>query len=464
MNARVNALTEHAAAEYFVFASADERHAQWLAGALAEAGALEQVALDATAFVQRIAAVNPSLVFVDFSGGRSVAAAAAVQAARAASPGLQVIAVGSVAEPDSALAALRAGVRDFIDLSASPQEAHTIARQVIDSIVEPMSRQGRLTVLLGARVGMGVTTLAANLAVLLQQRGAAHKREALLFDLGLPASDGTLLLDTESELHFVEAVRNLRRFDHTFVHTALSHHTSGLAVTTLPPDLAELRQVSYAASIGLLNRLRAFFDQQIVDLGGFPNSEFIGNAVQAADETWLVCDQSVASIVSAAAVLETLEAGVVDRERLRSKLRLVVSKHDRELGLDAQQIAQRLNLELLATLPERRVALGRAANQGQLLAETTPRDPYVRALDALMERLDGMPSRAPASRGAAGPADAARARATGPDAAAPRTAASGTASGNAAAPGAAVSGTSTAAATRVLGALRRFIPTSNKRS
>jgi pilus assembly protein CpaE len=248
------------------------------------------------------------------------------------------------------------------------------------------------------------------------------------------------------------------------VHTALSHHASGLAVTTLPPDLAELRQVSYGASIGLLNRLRAFFDQQIVDLGGFPNSEFIGNAVQAADETWLVCDQSVASIVSAAAVLETLEAGVVDRERLRSKLRLVVSKHDRELGLDAQQIAQRLNLELLATLPERRVALGRAANQGQLLAETTPRDPYVRALEGLLERLDGMPSRTPASRSAAGQAQAARTRATGAEAPAHRAASSGTASADATAPAAATPGTSSAAATRVLGALRRFIPTSNKRS
>jgi len=442
MNARANALTEHTAADYFVFASAVERHAQWLAGALAEAGALEPVGLDASLFVQRIAAVNPSLVFVDFSGGRSAAAAAAVQAARAASPGLQVVAVGSLAEPDSALAALRAGVRDFIDLSATPQEAHAIARQVIDSIVEPMSRQGRLTVLLGARVGMGVTTLAANLAVLLQQRGAARSHEALLFDLGLPASDGTLLLDTESALHFVEAVRNLRRFDHTFVHTALSHHPSGLAVTTLPPDLAELRQVSYAASIGLLNRLRAFFDQQIVDLGGFPNNEFIANAVQAADETWLVCDQSVASIVSAAALLDTLDGAVTDRERVRSKLRLLVNRHDRELGLDAQQIAQRLNLELLATLPDRRVALGRAANQGQLLAQSAPRDPYVRALEALMERLDGAPPRGAGAAGAVGQAQATRGAAV-----------QGTAMHGAAVPGAAAPGrtSSDAAAQRAAG-------------
>jgi pilus assembly protein CpaE len=448
MNARVNALTEHAAADCFILASGAEPHAQWLAGALAQAGALEQVALEPAAFAQRIAVVNPSLVFVDFTGGNGPAASAAVQAARDALPGLPVVALGTLREPDSALAALRAGVRDFIDLAAPPHDAQAVVRQVIDSIVEPVSRQGRLTVLLGARVGMGVSTLAANLAVLMQRRGAAHRRDALLFDLGLPAGDGTLLLDAQSDFHFVDAVRNLRRFDQTFVHNALSHHASGLALTALPPDLADLRQVSYAASIGLLTRLRAFFDQQIVDLGGFSNSEFIANVVQSADEAWLVCDQSVASIVSAAQTLDALFRTAPDVERLKSRLRLVIGKYDSGLGLDAQQIAQRLGIEWLASLPERRIALGRAANEGQLLIDAAPRDPYVRALDALAARLEGAGAAAAPAAGRGGADERAR-RSDGahPDASARDTAERG---GHSAA--------------RVLDALRRIIPTSNRRS
>jgi pilus assembly protein CpaE len=402
-----------------MFASPVDAHVHWLAGAVAAAGALEQVSLEPAAFKQRIAAMNPTLVFVDFSGGHAAAASAAANAAHIAYPGLQIVAVGSLNEPEGALAALRAGVCDFIDLSAPPEQAQSITRQVLDSLVEPVIRQGRLTVLLGARVGMGVSTLAANLSVLLQRRGAPRRREALLFDLGLPAGDGMLLLDARSDFHFVEAVRNLRRFDQTFVHTALSHHASGLALTTLPPDLADLREVSHASSVSLLNQLRAFFDQQIVDLGGFANSDFIANVVQAADDAWLLCDQSVASVVSAAGVLETLHGASVDTR----KVRLIVSKHDRELGLGAAQIAQRLDLELLATLPERRAALVDALNQGHLLADTAPRDPYVRALDALVTRLDG-------GRQAAGPAR---------DPAAP-------------------------AAPSALGVLRRFISTSNRRS
>jgi pilus assembly protein CpaE len=248
---------------------------------------------------------------------------------------------------------------------------------------------------------------------LLHRRDAPQGRQTALFDLGLPAGDGSLLLNTRSEFNFVEAVRNLRRFDQTFVHTALSHHPSGLALTSLPPNLADMREVSYSSSISLFNRLRAFFDQQIVDLGGFSNSEFIAHVVQAADETWLLCDQGVASIVSAVGVLDALREEGVDV----SQVRLLVNRFDPDLGLTAAQIAQRLDIPLLGTLPERRVPLGQAVNQGQLLIDASARDPYVRALEPLVERLGGATRQAGQARGKS-----------------------------------------------TLGALKRFIPTSNKRS
>jgi pilus assembly protein CpaE len=385
MNARTHSLTERAIADYFVFASLDDEHVHWLAETLIGAGAVEAVTLDPAMLTQRIATLNPSLVYVDFSGGRAAAASAAASAVRAGYPGLQIIAIGSLAEPESALAALRAGVRDFIDLSAPPADALRITRQVIDNLVEPVSRHGQVTALLGARIGMGVSTLAANLAVMLQRRDVAQGRQAVLLDLGLPAGDGSLLLNTRSEFNFVDAVRNLRRFDQTFVHTALSHHASGLALTSLPPNLADMREVSYSSSISLLNRLRAFFDQQIIDLGGFTNSEFIAQVVQSADDTWLLCDQGVASIVSAVGVLDALREQGVNTDNVH----LIVNKFDPDLGLAAAQIAQRLDVTLLTTLPERRLPLGQAANQGHLLAETSTRDPYVRALEPLIEHLGG---------------------------------------------------------------------------
>jgi pilus assembly protein CpaE len=383
MNAAVEPLTERAFVDHFVFASSSETNTRWLADTLLAAGALEQASLDPALLAQRIEALQPSLVFVDFSAAHIDAATCAVHAMRALSPQLQIVAVGTLAEPEGALAALRAGVRDFIDLRAGADEARRIARHVLDHVTEPLARYGRLTVLLGARVGVGVSTLAANLAVLLQRRRVVAGGQAALVDLGLPAGDAVLHLNTRSEFDFVEAVRNLRRFDGTFVHTALSRHASGLVLTTLPPDLSMLRTISFTSAVALLNRLRAFFDQQLVDLGGFANVEFIAQVARAADEVWLVCDPSIASVVSAADLLRELGAAQFDT----SGVGLIVNQFDPRLGLAAEQIASQLDLPLITTLPSRRVPLGRATNQGKLLAETAERDPYVRAVAALAQRL-----------------------------------------------------------------------------
>ena len=108
MNARTHSLTERAVTDSFVFASLADEHVRWLAETLIAAGRVEAVTLDPATLTQRIAVLNPSLVFVDFSGGRAAAASAAASTVRAAYPGLQIVAIGSLAEPESAIAALRA--------------------------------------------------------------------------------------------------------------------------------------------------------------------------------------------------------------------------------------------------------------------------------------------------------------------------------------------------------------------
>jgi pilus assembly protein CpaE len=408
MNARIQSLCEPAVTDYFVCASQQEAHVRWLADTLVSAGAVEAALLEPGALAQRITGLNPAIVFIDFSDGNTAASIAAA-AVRATHPGLPIVALGSLAQPESTLAALRAGVRDFIDVSAPAEDALRTTRGLLANVGEPASRHGKLVALLGARAGMGVSTLAANLSVWLQKRavsaasggvpngGLPASRQTALVDLGLPAGDGALFLNTRCEFHFIDAVHNLRRIDRTFVNTALTRHASGVALTTLPADLGGLRDVSYASCAGLLNRFRAFFDQQIVDLGGFSNREFVAQITTAADEAWLVCDQGVASIVSAADLLTGLRDAGVDTDRVR----LVVNQYDPALDLTPAQIAERLGLSLIGTLPSRRVAIGHAANQGKLIVDMAERDPYVRALESLAARLPGV-SATPAPRSAAG--------------------------------------------------------------
>jgi pilus assembly protein CpaE len=394
----------------FLCASAQPSRLARLSSALAAAGKVAAASFDDEQLMQDIEATKPALLFLDFDA--TAVAGALAQTVRRAYPALPIIALGSEAEGDIALTAMRAGARDLLDIEpkgATPEALHIAAMRALDMVsrllAEPVSadstaRRGKLIVLLGARAGAGVSTLAANLSVALQKRLARRKtgaQSAALLDLGLPAADSTLLLDTPSELHFHDAVRNLRRFDDTFVHTAFARHASGLALMTLPADLAEMRTISYAAAVKTLDRLRAFFDYQIVDLGGFSNLEFVSHVIDAADTVWLVCDANVASAVSAASLVASLEAAHEAEPGVsRRKPELIVNKYDPTGHLAAEALATRLNLPLAAVLPARAQTLMRAVNQGQLLSETQPKDPYTRAVDAIAAQIAGDAEPAPA--------------------------------------------------------------------
>ena len=367
--------------DFFLFNTAQLEPRQWLADALGNLGRLVVEAGPPDAFLEQVGTVNPGMVFLHFSREQALASSRLAEQLTKLYPGLALVAVGNAGEPDIMLAALRAGAKDFVDMTAPPAGAIEIVRRlmVARGQAEP-ARRGKVVAVLGARVGVGATTLATNLAA------AVHKRshgEVLLMDLGLPSRDGSLYMNISPGFHFVEGVRNLRRFDQVFVHTALARHGNGVAVLPLPATLAEMRDISFMEALGLLNRLRAFFDLQVVDLGGFSNVDFMAHLVKAADMVVMVVDQSVGAIVSAAELLQELKKRDVQREDLH----LLVSRFEARLGVDAQQIAQRLEAPSVGTLPDRREPLVLALNRGVVLADDSPADPYVRAVGQLVDRL-----------------------------------------------------------------------------
>ncbi|RYZ10459.1 MAG: histidine kinase [Comamonadaceae bacterium] len=384
----------------YLFASGDADNARWLIEALQRNGTVVPVALDPAVLDERIAAIGPQAVFLDFSKEQATAASIAHQRLKRDWPALALLGTGSAAESVSVLSALRAGVEDFIDLSAPVEDAPATLLAVLERRrTQQVSARGRTVALLGARAGLGVTTLATSLSLLLQDAGnrasglppdaaagagaLTGRRGVALLDLGLPPRDGLLALDAQSSFSFVDGVRNLRRLDQTLLHTALAHHASGMAVLPLPSSLTQVREISHAESVALIRRLADFFDFQVADLGGFSTTDFIAQTVQEADKSLIVCDQSLGGIVSTANLLRELQARGLEAARFS----LVVNKMDGGVGLPARDIAERLGLPLAHVLPMRSTALLAAASRGEMLVRTARADPYVQAVSGLARGL-----------------------------------------------------------------------------
>ncbi len=266
-------------------------------------------------------------------------------------PDLALVAVGSTApdQLDGVVAALRAGLRDILDLDAATADIDTVLRRAggaapIRSVAPEPAHKARLVLVLGVRAGVGSSTLAVHLGVLAQQLGhpggaatadadpAQHDNSLLLLDLGQPAgSEGGPVAD---------------------------------------PAV-------------LVQRLRGVFDTVLCELGGAPVRQIPRSLLNSADEIWLVADQAIGTLVSLDLALRQLEAlGARD-----ARLQLVVNRHDEAGGLAPTQIAERFALPLLATLPDCH-RLRASANHGHLLLQDAPRDPYLRALTPLLARLD----------------------------------------------------------------------------
>jgi len=392
MNAPRDSIPE-TGSETYLFASSNGSHITWLTDALGSLGSVVVLAPDTKSLDERIALLGPVAVFIDFSPEQSAMASQLHQRLKRDWPTLPVLATGTSAEPAAMLSALRAGVDDFIDMAAASTEAVITLRALLDrrGTLQGGTR-GSTLALLGARAGLGVTTLATSLALTLNDQlvqaparpqGRSVRHGVALLDLGLPARDGLLYLDTQSGFSFVDGVRNLRRLDQTLLHTALAHHSSGVAVLPLPASLAQVREISHADSVTLIKRLADFFDFQIADLGGFSTLDFVAQTVREAQQAWVVCDQSIGGIVSTANMLKELRTRGVETERLA----LVVNRFDSHVGLSAKDIAERLELPLRHVLPSRGAQLLAAASRGEMLVRTSRGDPYAQAVTGIARSL-----------------------------------------------------------------------------
>lgn len=357
----------------------------WLSDAVGDRMMLVRESGTFAEISKRVGLVSPNAAIVDFSPQVGLDPSLIVKELTDLSPELPVIALGSKAATDALVKALRSGVRDFLDLESSPGEIQKVMGTVLEKAPRPSGeRKGYALMVLGARQGVGATTLSVNLAA---QLNKANNDQTLLLDFGLPLGDALVHLPCEEKqgaMDFVECVRSLRRFDATLAKTAFRRHSeTGVAILSLPKNLADLREISASDALKFLNLIKSYFENVVIDLCGFSNIDFVASLLRSADQTLLVTPQTVPGVVTAAELMKAL----ADKGVKSSTFDLVVTPHLKELALTPESISSKLTTERVHTLPDRRLALSNAVNEGTVLSLLDSRDPYTKAVAKILEDL-----------------------------------------------------------------------------
>ena len=175
---------------------------------------------------------------------------AAVAALRRQHPTTGIVIVAAALEPVLMLEAMRAGVTEFVTAPLTAPELQAAISRVSTPAV--LTAAGQVFVFLGAKGGVGTTTIAVNVATALAQ---LETGSTLLMDLHLAYGDAAIFLGTEPRFSILDALDNVHRLDRAFFRGLVSHTRGGLdflgssdRASSRPVDAAAVRALVETAS------------------------------------------------------------------------------------------------------------------------------------------------------------------------------------------------------------------------
>ncbi|MEO7169138.1 MAG: pilus assembly protein CpaE, partial [Sphingomonas sp.] len=211
---------------------------------------------------------SPQILFVDLSeSGDPLNDINAL--AEVCEPGTVVIAAGQVNDVRLYRDLVVSGIQDYLLKPLSPdmlREAFTHAQTVLNApkqVDASGERPHCSTAFIGARGGVGSSTLATSVAWILSEKGG---RTTALLDLDVHFGTGALALDLEPGRGLTDAIENPSRIDGLFIERAMVKSSETLSVLSAEAPINSPVLTDGAAFYQLQEEMRAAFECTIVDL------------------------------------------------------------------------------------------------------------------------------------------------------------------------------------------------------
>jgi pilus assembly protein CpaE len=176
--------------------------------------------------------------------------------------GSQVMALGSVNDVNYFRRIMRTGARDYLIKPIEADELGAIFVR-LEQPGDGVTPKGRVVGMIGARGGVGVTTLAINAAFLMADK---LSRRTALVDMDIYAGNIALALDIEPTRGLREALDDPERVDETFLQNAMAKFGKSLHVLATEEAFDDTVRLTDDKVLMLADTIRANFDMAIMDL------------------------------------------------------------------------------------------------------------------------------------------------------------------------------------------------------
>ncbi len=325
---------------------------------------------------------RPDVVIV----GYNRAVDAALQLAdelRRTLPNITLVALADAPDSSAILGAMRAGYKEFVTLPADSNRLRQTVRAAASNQSDEEER-GRVVCLVGAKGGVGTTTLAVHLAA---ELAAIHR--VLLVDLDLGMGDAAPMMDLQPRDSLGELLSRADRLDERVLTSAVVVHKSKVNVMTTPDDMQSIGEVRADDLYNILSIAAKAYQWVILDCGTFHNDPVV-LAMQVSDIVMLVTTPDVMSVRDAFRRVRSVTSLGVEKDRLR----LVVNRWHKAAYVSKKDIQQNLGLPVAATVSDDPRHVEQALNEGRLIRDVNRRCDAARDIANLVALLteDGPPA------------------------------------------------------------------------
>lgn len=287
----------------------------------------------------------------------------------------------------------RAGAFEYLrrpvqrdDLVAAIDKVSRVRRSV-----GPGRRAGRLTSVFSMKGGLGVTTVATNLAICLAERSPDS---VVLLDCDTRQSDVATFLGLRSPYSILDAFENIERLDELYLRGLLVRHASGLWVLPGPARIERFALGAEQVRAGL-EIIRSHFDDVVLDLRHDLDPGTVA-ALEASDTILLLTALTVPALRAGAATLAALRGLALNLQ----KVRVVVMREETSTDVTLKHAREVLGVPIAHRVPNDYDAVSAAINAGRPVVLEAPRSRVARTLRQMADVVRG-PAEAAAPAGGA---------------------------------------------------------------
>lgn len=321
---------------------------------------------------------TPHLVFLDVNSEREQALQLLVEMTRFGSS-VQVVALLTGNDPDLILRCLRSGAAEFLIQPFTAEQLDTALQKLArlhPTGDAPGKEPAKICAVMPAKGACGATTIACNLAFQWKRLGA---QRILLADLDPLTGTMSFLLKIKSSYSFLDVLHRSHELD-TDLWRAMVTQVNGIDVLLAPELMVEGAQELNDPS-PILEYARHAYDVVILDTSSVYGNWNL-NIAKLSNELLLVTTNELPALQAAQRALSYLDANRIGRW----KMRLIVNRYHRDVGLSREVIGTALHTEVFDILPSDYEAVQKSMMEGKPTPASTA---FGKSMMQLADRLGG---------------------------------------------------------------------------